>query len=58
MDVKEFQHHAEECAALAAKAPTDSLRRQYAELSKVWAELASERMEMTEHSPSQDRLRP
>jgi len=58
MDVKEFQHHAEERAALAAKSPTDSLRRQYAELSKVWAELASERMKMTEHSPCQGCSRP
>jgi hypothetical protein len=35
----ELQNHAEECAKLAVSAPTAALREQYAELSKVWAEL-------------------
>jgi len=42
---KEFEVHAAECAKLAITAPTLALREQYAELSKVWAELARERME-------------
>lgn len=54
MDVKEFQDHADECARLAATAPTASLREQYAELSKVWAELAQERMQMTENLPARN----
>jgi len=48
--VKELQNRAEECAKLAESAPTVALRQQYAELSKVWKNLAA-RMEAVSSLP-------
>lgn len=41
--LEEYERHAGECAKLATIATTAQLRKQYDELSKVWADLARTR---------------
>jgi len=42
-NIEEYRRHAEECEALADKAPTKEQREQIRRLAETWRKLAAER---------------